>query len=75
MGLDRSRRFRAFGGTVIDRDVGGIVPEYDGAKAIAEAAFGMPEETPILGVTGMDTLGLLVEPKTKKLKRVDLLML
>jgi len=51
------------------------VIEYDGAKAIAEAAFGMPEDTPILGVTGMETLGLVVDPKTKKLKRIDLLML
>ncbi len=69
------RRFRAFGGAVIDRNVGGVVLEYDGAKAIAEAAFGMSEDTPILGVTGLETLGLVVDPKTKKLERVDLLML
>ena len=69
------RRFKAFGGAVIDRSVGGIVLEYDGAKAIAEAAFGRPEDTAILGVTGMETLGLVVDPKTKKLKQVDLLML
>lgn len=69
------RRLRVYGGTVLERDIGGAIIEYQGHRAAAPVIFGEPQDMPVLGVTALESLGYELDPVTKKLKPVELLML
>ncbi len=68
------RKLRAFGGAVVDRDIGVAVIEYEQARAGVPVIFGEREDIPILGITALESLGYQLDPITKKLKPVELLM-
>jgi len=68
------RKFRVFGGELIEREVGVVIMEYEDTCAGVTVAFGEEGDTPILGVTALETLGYQVDPVTKKLKKVELLI-
>lgn len=67
--------FRVFGGGGIDRDVGPLLLKYEDRIAFTQVAFGEKDDTPVLGAIALESLGYQVDPVTKKLKRVDLLLL
>jgi len=69
------QRFRAFGGGIIERDVGIALIKYEDRFRGDTIAFGEKDDAPLLGVITLEGLGYQVDPVTKKLKRVDLLML
>ncbi|MBS7638749.1 aspartyl protease family protein [Candidatus Bathyarchaeota archaeon] len=69
------RRLRVYGGTVVERDVGVAVFEYEDSRAGAPVIFGEPEDTPLLGATSLEALGYQVDPITKRLKPTELLMI
>jgi predicted aspartyl protease len=69
------RRLGTFGGGAIERDVGPVLLKYEDRFTFADAAFGEKDDTPILGVTALETMGYQVDPVTKTLKRVDLSIL
>ena len=69
------RTFSTFGGGKIEREIGGAFLRYNSDFTAAPIAFGEKDDTPILGVTALESLGYVVDPVTKKLKRVDLLIL
>jgi predicted aspartyl protease len=68
------RKIRIFGGDVIERDMSGAVVEYEGKRAVVPVTFGGPEDTPVLGATALESLGYQLDPVTKKLKPIELLM-
>lgn len=71
----RRRKLRAFGGAVMERDMGYVVIEYEENMTPIPVIFGGPEDTPILGVTALESLGYELDPITKQLKPVELLMM
>ena len=68
------QRLRVYGG-VIERDVGGGVVEYGGRRAVVPIIFGEPGDIPVLGATALESLGYRVDPVSKELKPVELLMI
>jgi len=68
------RKLKVYGGTVVERDIGVAVIEYGGNLAGVPVIFGELEDTPILGATSLEALGYQVDPITKQLKPIELLM-
>jgi len=52
----------------------GAVVEYEGKRAVVPVIFGGPEDTPVLDATALESLGYQLDPATKKLKPIELLM-
>jgi len=69
------RKLRVYGGDVVERDIGGAAVEYEGRRAVVPIIFGEPEDIPVLGATALESLGYQIDPLTKKLKPVELLMI
>jgi len=69
------RRLRVYGGTVVERDVGVAIIEYQEHRTGVPVIFGEPQDTSVLGVTALESLGYELDPVTKKLKPVELLMI
>lgn len=69
------RKLRVFGGQVIERDVGAALIKYSEAQAGVTVVFAEGEDTPVLGATALEALGFQVDPITKQLKPVELLMI
>lgn len=69
------RRLRVYAGTVIERDTGVAGIEYEGHRAGVTIIFGEPQDTPVLGVTALESLGYELYPATRKLRPAELLML
>ncbi|MEW6687301.1 MAG: hypothetical protein AB1393_14035 [Candidatus Edwardsbacteria bacterium] len=69
------QRFKIFGGGSVERSVGGILIRYNTTSAIVPTAFGEKGDTSILGTTALEALGYEVDPVTKQLKAVELLLL
>jgi len=68
------QRLRVYGG-MVERDIGGTVVEYGERRAVVPIVFGEPEDIPILGATALESLGYQVDPVSKKLKPIELLMI
>ena len=69
------RRLRVFSGGIIERDIGVGVIEYKEARTGAPIVFGEEGDMPVLGVTTLEALGYQLDPVTKELKPVELLMI
>lgn len=69
------RKLRVYGGSVVERGVGGVVIDYNDSRAVVPVIFGEDEGTPILGATALEALGYQVDPVTKQLKPTELLMI
>ena len=69
-----SRKFRGFGG-IIERQTAGVTVRYQEYSAGITAVFGEEDDTPVLGVTALETLGYQVDPTTGELKPTELLLL
>ena len=69
------QRLRAFGGGVIERDVGHVGIKVEDTRGGALVAFGKEGDTPVLGVPVLESMGYQVDPVTGKLKKVDILMI
>lgn len=68
------RRLRVYGGGVVERDIGGAAVEYGERRAVVPVVFGEPEDTLVLGATALESLGYQVDPVSKRLKPIELLM-
>ena len=69
------QKFRVYGGGVVERDVGGAAVEYGERRAIVPVVFGEPKDLPVLGATTLESLGYQLDPISKRLKPVELLMM
>ena len=68
------RRFRGFGG-VVERTIGNVNMTYQDSTSGATVIFGSERDTPVMGVTALETLGFEVDPVGEKLNRVEMLLL
>lgn len=69
------RRLRVFGGQILERDTGVALVKYGETIAGAPVVFGEKEDAAVLGATALEALGYQVDPLTKQLKPVELLMI
>jgi aspartyl protease family protein len=65
---------RVYGGAIDERDIGWASIEYGGKRRVVPVVFGEKGDTPVLGATSLEVLGYQVDPVTRKLKPVELLM-
>jgi len=49
--------------------------EYGEKRRVVPVIFGEPGDTPVLGATSLESLGYQVDPVTRKLKPIELLMI
>jgi clan AA aspartic protease len=71
------RAFRAIDGRAIEREVGVVQVEVEGAQppGPVPVIFGEEADSPVLGVTALESMGLAVDPTSGTLQRTDLLLL
>lgn len=69
------RSLKVYGGTAVERDIGGAIIEYQGHRAVVPIILGEPQDTSVIGVTTLESLGYELDPVSNKLKPVELLML
>jgi predicted aspartyl protease len=64
-----------YGGGVVERDIGGAAVEYGERRAVVPIVFGESEDIPVLGATALESLGYQVDPISKRLKPIELMMI
>ncbi|MCP8312945.1 MAG: Retroviral aspartyl protease [archaeon] len=69
------RKFKLASGEVKDYPTGEAYIEVEGIGVTSIVVFGPEGSTPLLGVTTLELLGFQVDPLTKKLKPMELLLL
>jgi len=69
------RTLRVLAGEAIEREIGAAIIRCREFAAAASVVFAEKDDTPVLGTTALESLGLQVDPVTKELKPVELLML
>jgi len=69
------RRMRLADGRIIERHLGIAEIEVRGETAHSNVIFGEDEDASVLGVTALEELGLQVDPVTRELKPMELLLL
>ena len=69
------RKFTLANGEKIEREIGGALYRIGEYKGYASVIFGLEGDRELLGVTALEEMGLQVDPFTKKLKPVELLLL
>ena len=69
------RNFTLANGERIQRDFGGALYRIGDRQGHAPVIFGEGQDRPLLGVTTLEALGLQVDPVTKELKPIELLLL
>ena len=70
LGLAPSRRmeFVLADGTVIERDVAHCFFRYEGVEAPSPVVLGEPEDDALLGAVTLESMGLVLNPFTRKLR-------
>lgn len=71
------RAFRAIDGRPIEREVGVVEIEVEGTRppGPVPVIFGEETDSPVLGVTALESMGLAVDPTSGTLQHTDLLLL
>ena len=68
------RKFKGFGDQTIEREISVALLRYNGDAAGTSVIFGEEGDTPVLGVTALETLGYQVDPVSGRLNPTDLLL-
>ena len=55
--------------------MGGALYKFGRHEGYASVVFGVNEDKPLLGVTALEEMALQVDPVTKQLKPIELLLL
>ncbi len=67
----RGRRiYELADGTEVTLDVGGAEIEFMGDRVWTTVVFGADDAEPILGVTALESVGIEVDPRSQRLKRL-----
>jgi clan AA aspartic protease len=62
------RAFQTASGQVIERDVGVAIFRWNGYESVAPVAFAEPGDSALLGVTALESMGLVVDPVKRTLE-------
>jgi clan AA aspartic protease len=71
---DRVAEFTLADGTVIRRDVSECRIQVEGLSATSPVVLGGPADAPLLGAVTLETLGLMVNPLTRELLPMRLML-
>ena len=76
LGLSRRRRaeFSLADGTIIDRGVSRCTFEIAGISETSPVILGGPRDAPLLGMVTLETLGLMLNPLTRELLPMKLML-
>jgi len=76
LGLRRSRhaRFELADGTAITRGVSRCMCEIAGMRETSPVVLGGPRDAPLLGMVTLETLGLMLNPLTRELLPMKLML-
>jgi aspartyl protease family protein len=69
------RKFTLANDEKIEREIGGALYRIGEYEDYASVIFGLESDKELLGVTALEEMGLQVDPITKELKPVELLLL
>lgn len=67
--------FRVADGRRISRRLGDVLLKIDGKERTVPVIFGEATDAPLLGVTALEILGFTIDPRTRKLKPTEMLLL
>ncbi len=70
----RRMRFKTIRGDVVEREVGHILIEYEGEEAPTLVVFAEEKDGNVLGLHGLESLGLEVDPVTQQLRKSEALL-
>lgn len=64
------RQYELADGSGITLEVGGAELEFMGERVFTTVIFGADDAEPILGVTALESVGIEVDPRSQRLKRL-----
>jgi len=70
----RRQKFSLADGTIIERPVGSALVEFQGIESASPIVLGHKNDTFILGVVTLETLGLSINPFTRELYPAKLML-
>ena len=70
----RSQRFSLADGTVVERPVGSAYVEFQGTEIATPVVLGEQDDSFILGVVTLESLGLVIDPFKRQLYPAKLMM-
>lgn len=72
--VDRVQKFSLADGTVMERGLGFAMIEIDGQKAPSTVVVGKSGDSPLLGALTLENMGLMVDPFSRKLRSMKLML-
>ncbi|HEY4474601.1 hypothetical protein A2627_05490 [Candidatus Woesebacteria bacterium RIFCSPHIGHO2_01_FULL_39_28] len=70
----RSQKFSLADGTTIQRNLGSAIVKFDGNEAATTVVIGQKDDSPIMGVVTLEGMGLMVDPFSRKLRPMKLML-
>lgn len=70
----RTQKFVLADGTVVRRKLGSAIVKMDGREAATTVVVGQKDDSPLLGVTTLEGMGLMVDPFKRKLVQMKLML-
>ncbi|MEM1553831.1 MAG: aspartyl protease family protein [Thermoproteota archaeon] len=70
----RKMKFKTIRGDVVEREVGHIIMEYEGEEAPTVVVFAEEKDGNVLGLHGLESLGLEVDPVTQQVRKSEALL-
>ena len=71
---DVKQTFTLEDGTEIEREIGTVYFKLDGREGSSMAIFGEPGDATLLGVLTLESLGLMLDPLKRELRKLPLLL-
>lgn len=72
--VDRKQKFSLADGTTIERALGFAIVAIDGQKAPSTVIIGKKGDSPLLGALTLENMGLMVDPFSRKLRTMKLML-
>ena len=70
----RSPKFSLADGTTVERKLSSAVVKIDGNEAASTVVIGQKDDSPLLGVITLEGMGLMVDPFSRKLRPMRLML-
>lgn len=69
------QKFQLANGEIVEWDGGNALFEYKGEERAAPVIFGEKEDIYLLGVTTLEAFGFILDPITRELKQIPMLLM
>lgn|SRR3989338_8631084 len=71
---DRVQRFSLADGSIMKRNLGFALVEFEGQKSPSTVVIGEKDDSPLLGALSLEGMGLMVDPFSRKLRPMKLML-